>query len=686
MIQLVEKRVQKVQFSDISMEFLCQFYVDQFENNCDTILLIYKNEEYVTNIALIEAKLLCTDVELIFFLYVMGKEKSVKKDNNPLKNAKRILDSAGTIQYVYVEDSIDEEKAMFYTDDMLFRKEFADSLIRQRDLLRKEGIQAYLLRIPQLDDLEEAARHPVCKISPHDKILWAEGCKEKMLQILSCFTDLEYDDIKERMLSLKPEELKNVFGEGGGGKTIYLVGPCIVGGYTALPNGDIVANVYQKLIGLGMDYTIVRVTVSLNGRSSFNAVLEKDIKNNDIVLFITDTLDRKEADIDLEDIYNDYRGEKWLYTDMPIHITDTAVDLIVDGIIEKVIKPTANIFDSGYDENILHKGQRQLVYCENIMIKQYLDGLKQYSGKSYGTAGACIMTCNPFTKGHYHLIEYASRQVDRLYVFVVEEDGFWVSFEDRIEMVRRGTAGLNNVIVLPSGNMISRATFVSYFEKEIGQDAVIDAEKDIMIFRDYVAPALGISKRFVGEEPSDNITRQYNQVLKKELADVIEVVEIPRKATERENEVISASRVRHYLEIGDWGKIEEMVPRSTSEYLYQNKERFYDRSNSSVNKVIGFILQHDQIVICGLGVDGQKLIKQLNNELDAGELEKLEYYDKKASEQEYRYCGKKVIGFEELVGKYANYYMIIASRKYKKEIFCSLIENNININNIFIAN
>lgn len=61
------KKVQKVQFSDISMEFLCQFYVDQFERNWDTILLIYKNDEYVTNIAFHEAVALCTDTDPKFF-------------------------------------------------------------------------------------------------------------------------------------------------------------------------------------------------------------------------------------------------------------------------------------------------------------------------------------------------------------------------------------------------------------------------------------------------------------------------------------------------------------------------------------------------------------------------------------------------------------------------------------------
>lgn len=681
MVQLVKRRVQKVQLTDISIEFLCRFYVDQFNINSDIILLIYNQDEYFTNIAYTEVTPICTDDDFIYFLFCIGRNKSVKKDNDSLKNAKRILDNVGTIQYVYVEDSIDEENAMFYTDDVLYFKEYAASFIMQRNLLRKEGICAYLLRVPELDDLEETMRHPECIITPFLKIQWAEERKDKMLQILKCLTDLGYDAAKEKMLNWG-EKTKTVFG--GGAKTIYLVGACIVGAYTAFPDDDLVANLYEKLMDLGLDYTIVRVSISRDGRSNFNAILEKDINNNDIVIFITDHVDRGEADIDLDDIYNNYRGEKWLFTDLPIHVTGIGIDLIADEIIKKIIAPVTETCDKLYNGSILHKGRKQLTYDESIIVEQYLERLKQYSRKPYDTVGACIMTCNPFTKGHYHLIECASKQVDCLYVFVVGEDNFWISFEDRIEMVRRGTAALNNVVVLPSSIMISRATFVNYFEKEIKQDVIIDAEKDIMIFRDYVAPTLGISKRFVGEEPSDNITRQYNQLLKRDLGDVIEVVEIPRKTTEGENEVISASSVRHYCEIGDWDRVEEMVPRSTSEYLRQNRERFYDRSNSNVNKIIKFILQHDHIVICGLGEDAQKLIKQLNNKLDARELEKLEYYDKKANQQEYRYCDKKVIGFEELVNKYKDYYMLIATRKYKQDLFCSLVNNNINIENILV--
>lgn len=271
--------------------------------------------------------------------------------------------------------------------------------------------------------------------------------------------------------------------------------------------------------------------------------MEHDIRQYDIVLYVDQVFDNEMADINLSGVYNDYVGEKWLYADIPLHTTRTGNELISDEIIEKIIKPEAMRSKIGDDEKVLHKGELQLAYEEENALRKYLDGLQEACGKLHGTKGACVVTCNPFTKGHYHLIEYASKQVDVLYVFVVEEDEFLVPFEARMAMVCAGTKNLGNVVVLPSGKfIISKETFKNYFEKETCQDVTIDATKDTMIFRKYIVPELGISKRFVGEETRDNITKQYNYQLKKDLSGVIDVIEIPRKKVGDEN--ISASRVR----------------------------------------------------------------------------------------------------------------------------------------------
>jgi [citrate (pro-3S)-lyase] ligase len=192
--------------------------------------------------------------------------------------------------------------------------------------------------------------------------------------------------------------------------------------------------------------------------------------------------------------------------------------------------------------------------------------------KSFLTAlrvpvGAVVMNCNPFTFGHLHLVETAAAKVERLFLFVVEEDKSQFPFKDRIALVRRGTEHIPNVTVLPGGRfIISAGTFGIYFEKSEKQDVVIDATGDVLIFAREIAPALGITVRFAGEEPLDNVTRQYNETMRRILPrHGVEFVEIPRR--EASGEPISASRVRKLLETKDFDGIRELVPETTFEYL-----------------------------------------------------------------------------------------------------------------------
>jgi [citrate (pro-3S)-lyase] ligase len=89
---------------------------------------------------------------------------------------------------------------------------------------------------------------------------------------------------------------------------------------------------------------------------------------------------------------------------------------------------------------------------------------------------------------------------------------------------------------------------------------------DLEIFARYIAPQLGITIRFVGEEPIDKVTRQYNGQMKEILKDFdIEVEEIPRKQCN--GEVISASKVRQFVKENNWEMVRQFVPETTYEYL-----------------------------------------------------------------------------------------------------------------------
>ena len=207
---------------------------------------------------------------------------------------------------------------------------------------------------------------------------------------------------------------------------------------------------------------------------------------------------------------------------------------------------------------------------EDIELSTYINKIKKYTPK----IGAIVMNCNPFTLGHRYLIETALKQVDRLYIFVVQEDTSEFSFEERYEMVRLGTQDFDRITILPSGNyIISRKTFPAYSQKAQLQDEVINPSLDVELFGKKIAPALGINVRFAGEEPLDKVTKQYNEAMREILPEYgIQFVEISRKRIG--DEVISASRVRQLLRAHEIDELKKIVPLST--YLYIEENNLYD--------------------------------------------------------------------------------------------------------------
>ena len=198
---------------------------------------------------------------------------------------------------------------------------------------------------------------------------------------------------------------------------------------------------------------------------------------------------------------------------------------------------------------------------------RYFDKHMLTANNSNRNIGSIVMNCNPFTFGHRYLIEYAASIVDKLYIFVVEEDKSFFRFEDRMKMVVSGTKDIPNICVLPSGKyIISQATFSQYFEKE-NISYVKSMDYDVRIFAEIVAPYLGIGCRFVGEEIQDYVTKQYNCTLKRILPEYkIDLVEIPRK-TLADGEVISATTVRKLLKDGNFEKLCQYCPKTTLDIL-----------------------------------------------------------------------------------------------------------------------
>lgn len=188
--------------------------------------------------------------------------------------------------------------------------------------------------------------------------------------------------------------------------------------------------------------------------------------------------------------------------------------------------------------------------------------------KNVEVASSIVMNANPFTLGHLHLIEEAAKQSDWVYCFIVSEDSSEFTTEERINLVKQGCASVGNVTILPTEQyQVSSATFPSYFLKEHAKADVsaVQAKLDARLFRQSIAPILDIKKRFVGDEPYSEVTNIYNNSMKKEFGDQIELIVLDRLTTE--NEVISATKVREAFQKNDFETIKIMVPKTTYDYL-----------------------------------------------------------------------------------------------------------------------
>lgn len=372
--------------------------------------------------------------------------------------------------------------------------------------------------------------------------------------------------------------------------SVYTFGPCIVKG-TYVSDEYTIASELQKNINSKTKEKIRIVncgTSGINQINDFEYILNTEFKPGDIVININtsnEILDKalkkyKSHYLDTSHLFNrPHKHGYWMLDSSGFHMNHIGNKVIADYIYD-TIRPKLNRNTPKKKQNtVKYKFENDIdtFVDNNPDFKKYLNNLKNINIKNNikGKIGSIVMNCNPFTLGHRYLIEQALKYTDHLYIFVVEEDKSVFPFKDRINLVKKGTEDLGDrITVLPSGKwIISLTTFPEYFDKDELQTASIDPSKDINLFGKYIAPTLGISKRFVGEEPFDKVTKQYNDSMKKLLPKFgIEFHEIPRKSVGSEDDIISATKVRKALKEKDFTVLKRYVPQTTFDYLEKNYE------------------------------------------------------------------------------------------------------------------
>ena len=227
-----------------------------------------------------------------------------------------------------------------------------------------------------------------------------------------------------------------------------------------------------------------------------------------------------------------------------------------------------------------------------------------------GRTGVVVMNANPFTLGHQYLLSEAMKQVDHLYVIPVREDVSAFPYAERRAMIL-ASAGLaaeenyfscsgsknqfSSAIAMPthaeaascpaqtghlsvlegSPYVISAATFPTYFLKDLSTAAETQMLLDLDLYKRWIAPALGVSVRFVGSEPTDALTARYNELIPDAVVIPRAVMPDPDRASAGPTAIanlshadaISASAVRAALERGSFREAAALCPSTTWPYL-----------------------------------------------------------------------------------------------------------------------
>ena len=227
--------------------------------------------------------------------------------------------------------------------------------------------------------------------------------------------------------------------------------------------------------------------------------------------------------------------------------------------------------------------------------------------------GVIVMNANPFTLGHKYLIEKAAEEVDHLFIIPVKEERSLFPYAERKAMIEQSLSTLrstrrgafvakrrknsplstkNGAVLSGSDYAISAATFPTYFLKQLSDAADTQMLLDIDIFCRHIAPALGATVRFVGSEPTDALTRRYNELLAEQLPKHgLRLKEIPRLQTEQTP--ISATTVRSLMAKGMFVEATKLVPPTTIPYLLAHLACDALQQELDTTPKPGLVDQHD---------------------------------------------------------------------------------------------
>ena len=349
--------------------------------------------------------------------------------------------------------------------------------------------------------------------------------------------------------------------------TIYLVGVCVISGAYVEDQYTIASCLQKSLLEKGYPYRV----------ENYGMEVRFDVENrleeigrygiNDVVVFHSwEGEVFNVPDISLEKIFEMNQVPYGWVKDAYGHCNHKASQLIADSLFDMIEPNLAHNRDPEDNDKEIRIDFHDIM--RTYVQKRYLNLIfSDFCSRKFSSIGAIVMEGSLFNLGHHYLIEQAKQQVDCLVVFVLEEDTFLFPFEERLQLIKKGTEDMANVMIVPSGEFIlSRNNFPEYYSQKQDARTSVNAEYDTNVFADYIAGPLCITHRFAGAEPKGRIKKVYYEAMRRILPQKgVSFVEIPRMMVD--GEIVSTSLVQEYLECEEYDKAFRLVPESTKQYL-----------------------------------------------------------------------------------------------------------------------
>lgn len=397
-------------------------------------------------------------------------------------------------------------------------------------------------------------------------------------------------DFKSELVNIKNGIRKTCYQPEYYYRTVYFTGVCFALG-TYVEDKDTIPSQVAKLIKKnGYLYRVVNLGILVPNKS--DTLMEQlNLKSEDIIINLiasgSDKIKKCIKIIETNEAFDNISDRKDMFFGITAHCTKKGNEIYAQFIFEQIKSSLKNYSINMHEKSkneiysIFRNNNKDLHLYNYNHYKKQMEIMRKYCLKK-AKIGSIVMNANPFTKGHKYLVEYAMEHCDWLHIFVVQEEASFFKFEDRFAMVKNACKNFQNLDVMPSGKMVaSNITFPAYFQREVVRDFTkeeinnrIHVIEDLRVFAMYIAPLFNVTLRFIGTEPLDKLTRQYNEEMKEILLTFgIEVIEIPRMQ-DRQGNTVSASIVRALYKEQKFNEIEALVPDTTYTFLLKHTEKY----------------------------------------------------------------------------------------------------------------